>query len=110
MKARFDVIILEEAEDFIAKLDEADRRKIIYTMDKARYVQDPKLFKKLTDDIWEFRTNFQNKQYRFFAFWDKQDKAETLVISTHGMIKKVSKVPKPEIQKAESIMRKYFNN
>ncbi len=89
MKARFDVIILEEAEDFIAKLDEAARRKIIYTMDKARYVQDPKLFKKLTDDIWEFRTNFQNKQYRFFAFWDKQDKAETLVISTHGMIKRL---------------------
>lgn len=110
MKARFEVIILEEAEDFIAKLDDATRRKIIYNMDKARYVQDPKLFKKLTDDIWEFRTKYQNQQFRFFAFWDKRDKMETLVISAHGMIKKVSKVPKSEIAKAEDIMRQYFGS
>lgn len=110
MKARFDIVVLEEAEDFIAKLDDATRRKIIYNMDKARFVQDPKLFKKLTDDIWEFRTKYQNKQFRFFAFWDKRDKTETLVISTHGMIKKVSKVPKPDIVKAEGIMKRYFND
>jgi phage-related protein len=110
VKARFDVIVLEEAEDFIAKLDDATRRKIIYNMDKSRYVQDPKLFKKLTNDVWEFRTKYQNKQYRFFAFWDKRDKTETLVISTHGIIKKVSKVPKPEIEKAEGIMKRYFND
>lgn len=108
MKARFEVIILEEAEEFISKLDETTRRKIIYNMDKASYVQDPKLFKKLNNDIWEFRTKYLNQQFRFFAFWDKTDKTETLVISTHGIIKKVSKVPKSEIAKAESIMHRYF--
>lgn len=109
MKAKFDIIILEEAEEFIAQLDDNVRRKIIYNMDKASYVNDPKLFKKLTNDIWEFRTKYQNQQFRFFAFWDKTDKKETLVISTHGMIKKVSKVPKSEITKAENIMQRYFD-
>ena len=35
---------------------------------------------------------------------------ETLVISTHGIIKKVSKVPKSEIEKVERIRKEYFNN
>lgn len=110
MKARFDIVILDEAEEFIATLDEATRAKIIYNMDKSRYVNDPKLFKKLTKDIWEFRTKYRNQQYRFFAFWDKSDSTETLVISTHGMIKKVSKVPKSELVKAESVMQAYFGD
>jgi hypothetical protein len=33
---------------------------------------------------------------------------ETLVISTHGIVKKVSKVPKVELEKAERIRREYF--
>ena len=48
-------------------------------------------------------------QYRLFAFWDKTSKIETLVISTHGMVKKVSKVPKSEIEKALKIKSDYFN-
>ena len=78
-------------------------------MDKAKLENDQKLFKKLTDDIWEFRTLYQGIQYRLFAFWDKTDKTETLVLSTHGMIKKVSKVPKAEIEKALKIRAEYFN-
>lgn len=49
-------------------------------------------------------------QYRLLAFWDKTEKTEILVISTHGIIKKVSKVPKTEIEKAEKIRKEYFNN
>jgi len=109
VKARFEVIVLEEAEEFLDGLEDATRKKVIYNLDKARFVQDPKLFKKLTDDIWEFRTKYENQHFRLFAFWDKTDKTETLVISTHDMIKKVSKVPKPEIAKAISIMEKYFD-
>ena len=33
---------------------------------------------------------------------------KTLVISTHGIIKKVSKVAKSEIEKAEKIRTEYF--
>jgi len=68
------------------------------------------LFKKLKDEIWEFRTKYNGIQYRLFAFWDKTEKTETLVISTHGIIKKVSNVPKTEIEKAEKIRKEYFNN
>ncbi|MCD8445751.1 MULTISPECIES: type II toxin-antitoxin system RelE/ParE family toxin [Tenacibaculum] len=109
MKPKFEVIFLEQAIDFMSKLDTKAKMKIYYNLDKAKLQNDPKLFKKLTDDIWEFRTLYQGIQYRLFAFWDKTDKTETLVLSTHGMIKKVSKVPKAEIEKALKIKTEYFN-
>ena len=108
MKLKFDVIFLTDAIEFIAELDDKTRKKIIYNIDKAKMNNDPKLFKKLKNDIWEFRTLYNQKQYRLFAFWDKTEKSETLVISTHGIIKKVSKVPTKEIEKAERIRIKYF--
>lgn len=56
MHKKFEVIFLEEAIDFFEKLDEKTRVKILYNIDKASYHNDPKLFKKLNDTIWEFRT------------------------------------------------------
>ena len=109
MKPKFEVIFLDQAIDFMSKLDEKAKKKIYYNLDKAKLENDPKLFKKLTDDIWEFRTLYQEIQYRLFAFWDKSDKTETLVLSTHGMVKKVSKVPKAEIVKALKIRAEYFD-
>ena len=97
-----------EAIEFMSKIDIKAKKKIYYNLDKAKLENDPKLFKKLTDDIWEFRTLYQGIQYRLFAFWDKTDKSETLVLSTHGMIKKVSKVPKAQIEKALKIRTEYF--
>ncbi len=110
MKAKFEVIFLEEAIEFLGKLDDKTRKKIFYNIDKSKLINDPKLFKKLKDEIWEFRTKYKGIQYRLFAFWDKTGNTETLVISTHGIIKKVNKVPKSEIKKAEKIRTKYFNN
>ena len=108
MKEKFEVIFLDQAIDFVESLDEKSKKKILYNIDKAKYVNDPKLFKKFNDNIWEFRTKFGKIQYRLFAFWDKSDNKETLVISTHGIIKKVSKVPKAEIDKAEKIRTDYL--
>ena len=108
MNKRFEVVFLEQAIDFLDSLDLKAREKIYYNVDKAKLGLDPKLFKKLTDDIWEFRTKYSGSQYRLFAFWDRTDKSETLVISTHGIVKKVSKVPKADIAKAEQIRKKYF--
>lgn len=34
---------------------------------------------------------------------------ETFVVAIHGIIKKTSKVPKNEIEKAKSIMKLYFD-
>ncbi len=108
MNKKFEVVFLEQAIDFLQSLDLKTRKKIYYNIDKAKLGLDPKLFKKLNDDIWEFRTKYSGIQYRLFAFWDKTERAETLVISTHGIVKKVSKVPKTEIEKATQIRTEYF--
>ncbi len=108
MKGRFKVQFLIEAAEFIDKLDEKARDKIIYNIQKARIVNDNELFKKLNGEIWEFRTLFNKTHYRLFAFWDKTDNADTVVISSHGIIKKTDKTPKNEIEKAENIRIQYF--
>jgi len=108
MKSNFEIIFLEQALEFIDSLDKKSRIKVIYNIDKAKLKTDPKLFKKLDDDIWEFRTVFKGLQYRLLAFWDKTNNTETLVLATHGFIKKVNKVPKKEIEKAKRIRTAYF--
>jgi len=104
----FEIIYSDEVELFLDSLDDKVRKKIIYNADKSRFIQDPKLFKKLDSDIWEFRTKFIKMQYRLLAFWDKRDNRETIVIATHGFIKKTQKTPKSEIEKAKQIMEFYF--
>ena len=108
MRRLFEVKFLEDAIEFLSKVDPKAARKIIYNIDKASYIQDPELMKKLSGDIWEFRTRFSNKQYRMLAFWDKRDSRNTLVICSHGFVKKTSKVPEKEINQAENIKNIYF--
>ncbi|MEJ7683668.1 MAG: type II toxin-antitoxin system RelE/ParE family toxin [Segetibacter sp.] len=109
MDYKFRVDFLEEVKDFLDGLDEKAREKIFYNIWKARSTNDKELFKKLQDEIWEFRTLYRKTYYRLFAFWDKEDKMEAVVISTHGLIKKTDKTPKSEIEKAERLREKYFN-
>ena len=106
---KFRVDFLDEAKEFLDGLDEKARDKIVYNIWKSRSVNDKELFKKLQDEIWEFRTKFNKTYYRLFAFWDKTDKIDTIVISTHGLIKKVDKISKSEIDRAEKLRTKYFN-
>ena len=106
---KFRVDFLDEAKEFLDGLDEKARDKIVYNIWKSRSANDKELFKKLQDEIWEFRTKFNKTYYRLFAFWDKTDKIDTVVISTHGLIKKVDKIPKSEIDRAEKLREKYFN-
>ena len=79
-------------------------------MRRAEQHSDSKFFKKLTSEIWEFRTLYSGIQYRLLAFWAREDKIETLVIATHGIIKKTSKVDKKEIDKAYKIRANYLKN
>jgi phage-related protein len=104
----FEIIFLDEAFQFLKALDRKHYEKILYNIRKTQTEHDPELFKKLNHDIWEFRTLYQGLQYRLLAFWDKTSATETLVISTHGFIKKRSKVPDHEIQKAIGQKTKYF--
>ena len=108
MEQKFKVEFLDEAVKFIESLDEKTKAKIYYNIKLSHYKNDNELFKKLTDNIWEFRTLYNKTYYRFFAFWDKTNKQETLVISTHGIEKKTGKVPKNEILKAENLRTIYF--
>lgn len=102
-------IFLEEVLEFLQSLDSKHYEKILYNIGKAQVENNPELFKKLKEEIWEFRTLYQGFQYRLLAFWDKTATSETLVISTHGFIKKRSNVPDQEIQKAVQIRKQYFD-
>ena len=106
----FNTKFLEEAETFISSLDLKTIKKIFYNIEIAEQTNDPRLFKKLQDDIWEFRTKYNGFQIRLLAFWDKSNGKNTLVIATHGFIKKVGKIPKNEIQRAVKIRANYFEN
>jgi phage-related protein len=108
MDKRFEIDFLDDAIDFLDSLNEKTREKIYYNARKAQFINDPELFKKLTDFIWELRTLYERKYYRILAFWDKTDKSETLVLATHGFVKKTGKTPKKEIKKAEDIREAYF--
>lgn len=110
MKLNFEIELLPEAIDFLEKLDDKTRAKIFYNIKKAQSVNDNELFKKLNDFIWEFRTLYNGKSYRLFSFWDTTNGNETLVISTHGILKKTQKTPPKEIKKAEAIRKGYFEN
>ena len=104
----FEIRFLEDVNEFLASLDKKSAAKVIYNVDLAEQTNDPRLFKKLQDEIWEFRTRYAGKQIRLLAFWDKSTSQQTLVIATHGFIKKVDKVPAKEIERAEKLRRKYF--
>lgn len=111
IERKFNVVLYREAQEFLALLDDKTRRKIYQTFDRASLLLDAEAFKKLADsDIWEFRTYFNKRKYRVLAFWDKTQPIETLVIATHGFIKKTQKTPQKEIDKAIAIRNRYFEN
>ena len=105
----FKTEFLESADDFISTLDVKTKKKLFQNIRLAEQSNNPKFFKKLNKDIWEFRVRFSNKQIRLLAFWDKRNKKNTLVFATNGFIKKTQKTPKNEIEKAEFIMKHYLD-
>ena len=108
MTEKFEIEFLEDALDFLIALEEKTQSKVMYNIEKAKFINDPKVFKKLRDNIWEFRTEYKRLQYRLLAFWDKRDVNKTLVVCTHGFVKKTDQVPSSEIDKAITLMRNHF--
>jgi phage-related protein len=108
MEKKFEVEFLPDAVIIMNELDNKSREKIYYNIRKAQITNDPALFKKLTATIWEFRTLYNQTCYRLFAFWEKSEKTKTVVIATHGLIKKIGKTPKTDLEKAERIRQQYF--
>jgi len=63
-------------------------------------------FKKLvgTETIWECRIQLGSNAYRIFCFFD----GNSVVVLTHGLIKKTQKTPQREIERAEAYRRDYL--
>ncbi len=102
------VVMLDEALAFVRSLPQRVQEKITYNYLKIEQgIMSKELFKKLGGtDIWEFRTLFNGNCYRLLSFWDTE--TETLIVATHGIVKKTQKTPAREIAKAEEIRKQYF--
>ena len=109
MAAKFELVMLEEAQEFVLNLPRAAMKKVLDNVHRiAEGERNAVIFSKLEGtEIWEFRTLYNKVKYRLFAFWDTEN--ETLVVATHGIIKKTQKTPSKEIAKAEKIRQEYFN-
>lgn len=109
VKQKFRIVYSKEAISFLTAIPLAARKKIGYNIEKvAAGFVDNALFKKLENtDIWEFRTLYGGIAYRLLAFWDTAN--GTLVIAANGFIKKSQKTPAKEMNKAEEIRKRYFN-
>ncbi|TAL35975.1 MAG: type II toxin-antitoxin system RelE/ParE family toxin [Spirochaetes bacterium] len=63
-------------------------------------------FKKIvnSDNIWECRIDFSSNTYRIFCFF----KNGSIIILTHGIMKKSQKTPQSEIMKAEEYKKDFL--
>lgn len=109
-RQKLKIVLMDEAREFVRSLPDKAKKKVTFNLLKVEGgIIDKELFKKLDEtNIWEFRTIFNGLCYRLFAFWDTDN--ETLVIATHGIIKKTQKTPAKEIHKAEELRKQYFEN
>ena len=108
LNSLFEIEFLDEAREFIKQLSEDEKKVLLKRIEAAKITRNSKYFEKLTKEIWEFRARHNGLQYRIFAFWDKSRKS--IVLGTHGYIKKTQKAPLQEIKHAEQIMKNYYAN
>ena len=57
-----------------------------------------------TGEIWECRIQLGSNAYRIFCFFD----GNSVVVLTHGLIKKTQKTPQQEIDRAEAYRGDYL--
>lgn len=95
--AGFKLTLLKDAKDFLQNIpQQAHKRE-----------KNNELFKKLDNtDIWEFRTLYNGISYRLFAFWDTD--TQTLVVATHGIIKKTQKNTSKKNLKGRKLNERIF--
>jgi phage-related protein len=110
MDKPIELIFLPQAEEFTDSIEINPKRKLFQAIRKTKERLFGQWFTKLksSDGIFEFRIDDSGKYYRLFAFWDTEGEEVTLVVATHGLIKKTNKTPPSEIRKAEQIKREYF--
>lgn len=96
--------------EFYQKQDQKVKGKIQYVLELIRQVErvPEKFLKHLTgtNGLYEIRVEYQSNIYRIFCCFDEGQ----LVILFNGFQKKSQKTPQREIEKAEQLMKDYFNN
>ena len=95
-------------QEFLDRLTGKVAQKIIWAL---RLLEDIETvpstyFKKLTGtDIWECRIQYGSNSYRIFCFFD----SHSVIVLTHGFMKKTQKTPKQEIEKADFYRKEYLS-
>ena len=96
------------ARDFLDSLPGKAAQKITWVL---RLLEDMNIvpssyFKKLlgTQEIWECRIQLGSNAYRILCFFTEN----SVVVLTHGFVKKTQKTPKAEIEKAETYRKDFL--
>jgi phage-related protein len=96
-------------QDYLDSLPGKVAQKIVWVLRLLEELETvpPTYFKKLigTEEIWECRIQFGSHIYRIFCFFD----GHSVVVLTHGFIKKSQKTPRQEIERAESYRRDFLS-
>jgi phage-related protein len=94
-------------EDFLDSLPGKVVQKIAWVLEilEKQGMLPTTYFKKLVNsEIWECRIQKGSNIYRIFCFFDKG----SIIILTHGFIKKTQKTPIDEIKRAEEYRSDYL--
>lgn len=95
-------------EDFLDSLSGKIAQKVTWVLNLLEDldVVPSSYFKKLigTEEIWECRIQFASNAYRIFCFFVDN----SVVVLTHGFLKKSQKTPKSEIERAEAYRRDFL--
>lgn len=95
--------------EFLDSLSGKAAQKVVWklTLLEEMEVLPSSYFKKLvnSDGIWEVRVSLGSDIYRIFCFFA----GNSIVILTHGLIKKTQKTPPGEIERAEAYKREYLS-
>lgn len=95
-------------EDFLNSLPAKAAQKVTWVLNLLEDLDivPSSYFKKLTgsEGIWECRVQFGSNIYRIFCFFDDR----SVVVLTHGFMKKSQKTPRSEIEKAEACRRDFL--
>ena len=96
--------------DFFNKQTPKVQSRILWTIRLIRDIQFvPKTYLKYlenTDGLYEIRVSSGNNIFRIFCFFDEGQ----LVILLNGFQKKTQKTPKQEIERAEKLKTKYYED
>ena len=91
-----------ESKNFLDALGETERAKIFKIIKRLAnfgVIQNREQFKKVEGEIWEFK-EFQRRILMYYL-------PNRRIVLTHGFIKKIDKIPRAEIVRANTIRHEY---